>query len=145
GLDIFGEDVEEAGIAIQTGDPDGVLDPVPGSLAPVLWAGSPTAQVQVTVRMPDGSPSPFDARNVLARVAAQAAARGLTPCIALELEFFLIDAREPCPPLNPDYGGRLDGGQVYDIDVLRAFEPVVSGMCEAARALGAPAETVIAE
>src|SRR5690606_23624410 len=49
GLDIFGEDVEEAGIAIQTGDPDGVLDPVPGSLAPVLWAGSPTAQVQVTV------------------------------------------------------------------------------------------------
>ena len=145
GLDIFGEDVEEAGIAIQTGDPDGALDPVPGSLGPMLWAGSPTAQVQATIRMPDGSPSPFDARNVLARVAAQAAARGLTPVMALELEFFLIDAREPRPPMNPDYGGRLDGGQVFDLDVLRAFEPIVTRMCHAARALGAPAETVIAE
>ncbi len=145
GLDIFGEDVEEAGIAIQTGDPDGVLDPVPGSLRPVLWAGSPTAQAQVTIRMPDGSPCPFDARNVLARVAEQAAARGLTPVMALELEFFLIDAREPLPPMNPDYGGRLTANQVYDIDVLRAFEPVITEMAHAARALGAPAETVISE
>ncbi len=79
GLDIFGEDVEAAGIAIQTGDPDGVLDPVPGSLGPVLWAGRPTAQVQATIRMPDGSASGFDPRNVLAGVAAEAAARGLTP------------------------------------------------------------------
>lgn len=145
GLDIFGEDVEEAGIAIQTGDPDGVLDPVPGSLRPVLWAGSPTAQTQVTIRMPDGSPAPFDARNVLARVAGQAAARGLMPVVALELEFFLIDAREPIPPLNPDYGGRLSQNQVYDLDVLRAFEPVVTEMTRAARALGAPTETVISE
>lgn len=145
GLDIFGEDVEEAGIAIQTGDPDGTLDPVPGTLREVLWAGSPTAQVQVTIRMPDGSASPFDARNVLARVAAEATARGLTPVVALELEFYLIDAREPCPPVNPDYGGRLTQNQVYDLEVLRAFEPIVTEMCHAARALGAPAETVIAE
>ena len=145
GLDIFGEDVEEAGIAIQTGDPDGALDPVPGTLGPVLWAASPTAQVQATIRMPDGSLSPFDPRNVLARVAAQAAARGLTPCIALELEFFLIDAREACPPMHPDCGGRLAANQVYDLDLLREFEPVVSRIAAAARALGAPAETVIAE
>lgn len=145
GLDIFGEDVEEAGIAIQTGDPDGALDPVPGSLGPVLWAASPTAQAQATIRMPDGSVSAFDPRNVLAGVAAQAAARGLAPCMALELEFFLIDAREPCPPMSPDCGGRLVANQVYDLDVLRGFEPVISRIGAAARALGAPADTVIAE
>ncbi len=145
GLDIFGEDVEEAGIAIQTGDPDGALDPVPGSLGPMLWAGTPTAQVQATVRMPDGRVSAFDPRNVLARVAAEAEARGLTPCVALELEFFLIDPREPCPPMHPACGGRLAANQVYDLDLLRAFEPVVGRIATAARALGAPAETVIAE
>ncbi len=145
GLDIFGEDVDEAGIAIQTGDPDGPMVPVPGTLKPVQWAASPTAQLQVTVSMPDGSPSGFDPRLVLERVMKQASDRGLTPVIALELEFFLIDPREPLPPLNPDYGGRLEGGQVYDIDVMRAFEPVVTAMTDAAQVLGAPTETVIAE
>ena len=145
GLDIFGTDVEEAGIAVQTGDPDGALDPVPGSLGPMLWAGRPTAQVQATIRMPDGRLSPFDPRNVLARVAAEAAARGLTPCIALELEFFLIDPREPRPPMHPDCGGRLAENQVYDLNLLREFEPVISRIAAAARALGAAAETVIAE
>lgn len=145
GLDIFGNDVEEAGIAIQTGDPDGALDPVPGSLGPVMWAASPTAQVQATVRMPDGRPAPFDPRNVLASVVEKARAKGITPVMALELEFFLIDAREPLPPMNPDFGGRLAGGQVYDMDVMRAFEPVVTEMTRAAQALGAPTETVTAE
>ena len=145
GLDIFGEDVEEAGIAIQTGDPDGALDPVPGSLGPMLWAASPTAQVQGTIRMPDGAVSPFDPRNVLARVVEQASARGLTPCVALELEFFLIDPAEPCPPLHPTGGGRLADNQVYDLELLRAFEPVIARITAAARALGAPADTVIAE
>ncbi len=145
GLDIFGEDVEEAGIAIQTGDPDGALDPVPGSLGPMLWAARPTAQVQATIRMPDGALSDFDPRNVLARVVAEAATRGLTPCVALELEFFLIDPREPCPPMHPSGGFRLSANQVYDLELLRAFEPVIARMTEAAHALGAPAETVIAE
>ncbi len=75
----------------------------------------------------------------------QAAARGLTPCVALELEFFLIDPREPCPPMHPACGGRLAANQVYDLELLRAFEPVIARITAAAHALGAPAETVIAE
>ena len=145
GLDIFSEDVVEAGIAIQTGDPDGVVDPVPGTLGPALWCATPTAQVQGVVRMPDGQPAPFDPRNVLARVVEQARAQGITPVMALELEFYLIDPREPLPPMNPDVGGRQTGGQVYDMDVMRAFEPVVTRMTEAAQALGAPTETITAE
>jgi glutamine synthetase len=65
--------------------------------------------------------------------------------MALELEFFLIDPREPRPPVHPDCGGRLSDNQVYDLNLLREFEPVIGRIAAAARALGAPAETVIAE
>ncbi|MEM6904723.1 MAG: glutamine synthetase, partial [Pseudomonadota bacterium] len=88
-LDIFGSDTEEAGVAIERGDPDGVLVPVPGSLAPLPWAERPTAQVQVQVLEPDGSPCPYDPRQVLSRVIDRAEDRGLTPVMALELEFYL--------------------------------------------------------
>lgn len=145
GLDIFSEDVYEAGLAIQTGDPDGVLDPVPGTLGRMLWAESPTAQVQVTIRRADGAQADFDARNVLARVAAKVADAGLVPVTALEQEFYLLDLAEDLPPRNPVTGRRLAGGQVYDLDVGRAFTPLLNEMAEAARALGAETETMITE
>ena len=147
GLDIFGDDVYEAGLAIQTGDPDGPATAVPGSLGPMLWADEthPTAQVQVVPCLPDGTEAPYDPRNVLARVAERAAERGLTPVLALEQEFFLIDPTEPLPPLDPVSGRRLSGGQVYDLDVTRSFAPILHGIAEAAQALGATTETMITE
>ena len=144
-LDIFSADVYEAALAVQTGDPDGVLDPVPGTLGVMQWAETPTAQVQVTIRKTDGEIAEFDARNVLARVVARARDAGLTPVIALEQEFYLIDPQEDLPPRNPVTGQRLTLGQVYDLDVGRAFTPLLNRMAEAARALGAETETMIAE
>jgi glutamine synthetase len=44
GLDIFGNDVAESGNALEIGDPDGNLIPIDATLAPMLWAGRPTAQ-----------------------------------------------------------------------------------------------------
>ncbi|MEM9736001.1 MAG: glutamine synthetase family protein [Pseudomonadota bacterium] len=142
-LDIFGSDTEEAGVAIERGDPDGVLVPVPGSLAPLPWAERPTAQVQVQVLEPDGSPCPYDPRQVLSRVIDRAEDRGLTPVMALELEFYLIDADRPAPPAGP--GGALVEAQIYEMEVIRAFDPILSEIAEAARTLGAPVETAIAE
>lgn len=144
-LDVFSEDVYETGLAIQTGDPDGVVDVVAGSLRPMLWADPPCAQAQVTIRRPDGSPAGFDGRNVLAGVIDRAHASGLRPVLALELEFFLIDPRKPRPPVNPVAGGRLSAGQVYDLDITRAFAPVTAKIAEAAAALGAPIESQITE
>ncbi|MEM1299401.1 MAG: glutamine synthetase family protein [Pseudomonadota bacterium] len=144
-LDIFSEDVYEAGLAIQTGDPDGVLDPVPGTLGRMLWAETPTAQVQVTIRRANGTKAPYDARNVLARVASRVADAGLVAVTALEQEFYLIDLHEDLPPCDPVTGRRLAGGQVYNLDVGRAFTPLLTDMAEAARALGAETETMITE
>ncbi|MEM0987731.1 MAG: glutamine synthetase family protein [Pseudomonadota bacterium] len=145
GLDIFSEDVYAAGLAVQTGDPDGPLDAVPGTLGTMLWAVQPTAQVQVTIRLPDGRIAPFDPRNTLARVVERAASSGLRPFMALEQEFFLIDPSEPLPPLNPVTGERLVMGQVYDLDVGRAFAPVLAEIAEASQALGAKTEALVTE
>lgn len=147
GLDLFGDDVYEAGLAIQTGDPDGPVVAVPGSLGPMHWADPvhPTAQVQVVPCLPNGADAPYDPRNVLARMTEQVAERGLTAVLALEQEFFLIDPSDPLPPLDPVSGRRLSGGQVYNLDITRAFAPILHGISEAARALGATADTMITE
>lgn len=146
GLDIFGADCEEAGIALDKGDPDGALIPVASSLAPLTWAERPMAQIQCMLSAPDGDGvCGYDPRGVLARVAGRAAAMGLTPVMALELEFYLIDPQKPAPPVNPEAGGRLERAQIYDMGVMRSFEPVIAGITEAAQTLGAPAETAICE
>jgi glutamine synthetase len=146
GLDIFGADVAEAGIAIERGDPDGVLLPVAATLAPMPWAGRPTAQVQCMMTDAGGAEvCGYDPRGVLARVVGRAREMGLHPVMALELEFYLIDPNEPAPPVNPVAGGRLERSQIYDMEVMRAFEPVIAGISRAAVALGAPAETAICE
>ncbi|MEM8819554.1 MAG: glutamine synthetase family protein [Pseudomonadota bacterium] len=145
-LDIFSSDVPETGLAIERGDPDGSMIPIPGTIAEVLWADRPTMQIQCMLSEESGSAiSAYDPRGVLARVAQLAAGMGLRPVIALELEFYLVDPETACPPKNPQAGGRLGRSQVYDMDVMRAFEPVLADIAEAARALGAPAETVICE
>ena len=146
GLDIFGADVAEAGIAIEVGDPDGVLLPVAETLAPMLWAGRPTAQLQCMMTDAAGvEVCGYDPRGVLARVTGRAREMDLHPVMALELEFYLIDPSVPAPPINPVAGGRLERVQLYDMEVMRAFEPIMAGITRAAIALGAPAETTICE
>ena len=145
-LDIFGSDVPETGLALERGDPDGVLMAVPESLAPMLWADRPTAQIQCMMSDETGEgPSVYDPRAILARVVERAARRGFTAVMALELEFYLVDREAAMPPVNPLAGGRLSGVQLYDMEVMRAFEPVLADITDAARALGAPAETAICE
>jgi glutamine synthetase len=146
GLDIFGNDVAESGNALEIGDPDGNLIPIDATLAPMLWAGRPTAQLQCMMTDIGGAQvCGYDPRGVLARVTERASAMGYRPVMALELEFYLIDPKEPLPPVNPVAGGRLDRSQIYDMEVMRAFEPIIAGITRAAQALGAPAETVICE
>lgn len=146
GLDIFGSDVPESGIAIERGDPDGALTPVAATLAPMAWAARPTAQVICQMGETDGGPCAYDPRTVLARVTRCAAERGITATLAFELEFYLIDPARPAPPPGP--GGiplSHDRAQIYELETLRAFEPAVAAAMAAAREAGAPAETVIAE
>ena len=143
-LNLFGDDTEGVGLAIERGDPDGVLGAVPGTLHALPWAPG-RGQVQVQVAETDGQPAPYDPRNVLARVEAEADQMGLTPVMALEIEFYLVDAKAPRPPANPVAGGQMKAAQIYDMTTTAAFAPIIERICAAARALGAPADGAIAE
>lgn len=151
GLDIFGSDVGRSRIAIEIGDPDGALIPVPETLAPMLWTERPCAQVVATMTEPDRkTPAAIDPRSALARITERAAAAGLTPVVAVEIEFYLIDLerdadRRPQPPIPPGMAGRLYRQQIYDLTVSRAFDPLLAEINRAAQAAGAPADAAVCE
>ena len=85
--DITGNTVEETGLGYDIGDEDRICRPVPGSLRRVPWQDKPMAQC--LLQMEDGQGGLFEAnpREVLKRVVQSFKDRGLTPVVAVELEF----------------------------------------------------------
>lgn len=147
-LDIFSADVAKAGIALERGDPDGYGHVA--RFAPARWTGGHRALALMTMTDPDGTPTVYDPRQVLAAVEARYAARGWVPVIAPELEFYLTDARRDGtdraqPPLSPLTGERLRDPQLYLLTVQEPFSEILDDMIEAARALGCTADTALAE
>ncbi|HEU0222366.1 MAG TPA: glutamine synthetase family protein [Paracoccaceae bacterium] len=147
-LDILSSDVAKAGIALERGDPDGFGHVA--RFAPATWTGGRRALALMTMTDPDGSPTVYDPRQALARVAERYEARGLTPVIAPELEFYLIDAKRDAteraqPPISPLTGERLRDPQVYRLSVQEPFSGILDEMIEAARTLGCSADTALAE
>ena len=149
-LDIASEDVAEARIAVEVGDPDGVGWPIPHALGRALWTERPTAVALMTMTMPDGvTPCPYDPRQALAGVTARLAEKGYTAVVAPELEFYLVDAEtdeagRAMPPRGVG-GDRLESAQVYMLDVKYAFADLLADIDAAAKALGAPADAATAE
>ena len=150
-LDIWGDDVPAVGIALEKGDPDGICLPVPGTLAMVPWACEPTAQVLVSMKdLITGEDCEYDTRSTLARMQQRFTDQGLTPVVATELEFYLIDREatatgHPQGPKIPGQGERLTESQVYNMDVIATFEPVLAEIYEACKIQKIPAETTISE
>jgi glutamine synthetase len=149
-LDVWGCDVIEAGLAIGTGDPDGICLPVEGSLVPVTWLTRPTQQVLLNMVEQNGQPFYADPRQVLARVMGFYKNAGLTPVMATELEFYFIDRRRtPRDPVSPPFSseGRWQGWQtqVLSIAELHSFEPVLADIFHACEVQNVPADTVVRE
>ena len=140
---ILGEEVPESGLGIVVGDPDGVLVPVPGTLRPVPWSAG-AAQVLVEMTDLDGLVSPMSPRAVLARVLDRFAARGLSPVVATELEFYVIAGREAAdaPPVPPEPS---PVAQNYCLEVLARHEDLLAEILAACRAQGLATDTLIAE
>ena len=140
-LDAIGENHDPEGRGFSDGDPDSLGKVIPGSLKPMPWAQEPTGQVMMTFSEADGSPYPFEPRNVLAAVAARLAALGLTPVVAFELEFYLIDRQRladgsPQPPLSPRSGKRMSGAQVYGMHEVEDFSKVIGEITRCCEAQG---------
>jgi len=150
GLDIWGREVEETEIHLETGDRDGLCWPVPGTLRPVPWSTRPAAQVLITMFEPDGTargrPWRLDPRQQLAAVVDRLAARGICACVAFELEFYLLKQAPPGAPPEPVFPATGEARQnMYAMSDLDALAPVLHDMRAACAAQGLPADTVISE
>ncbi|HNB27762.1 MAG TPA: glutamine synthetase family protein [Alphaproteobacteria bacterium] len=149
-LDATGEDLDPGGRSELRGDPDGNAWPVAGTLVPVPWAPEPTAQVLLTMPEQANQPCLVDPRQVLAGLAARFARRGLTPVVAVEMEFYLMDRKrgtmgEPLPPISPATGEPDNSRQLYSIAGLDIYADFVRDVAAAAKAQNIPASTAIAE
>jgi glutamine synthetase len=148
--DIWGQDVEAAGLAFGTGDPDGFCFPVAHSIAPVTWAKLPTAQMLVSMVDDDGQPFFADPRAMLQRQVEALAARGLTANVAIELEFYLLadgpGAPRPVRLAQPGDGENpFHPGNVLSIESLCEQEGFMNDLAAACRAQGLPDEAILHE
>jgi glutamine synthetase len=90
-LDIWGEDIEDSPLVFEMGDADGILRPTERGFMPMPWLEAPTALLPIWMFRENGQPYEGDPRHALRAVVDRYKARGLTPVVAMELEFFLID------------------------------------------------------
>lgn len=149
-LDVWGRDVNDAGLAEGTGDPDGICRAVPGTLARVGWLKRPTAQVLLSMQNAAKENFFADPRQVLARVLQRFKDLKLTPVVATELEFYLIDpvrsALDPVRPPNTREGRWHTGQtQVLSIAELQDFEEVFLEIAAVCREQSVPADTTLRE
>jgi hypothetical protein len=150
-LDVHGHGHNAAGLGSTDGDPDAVGFPIPGTLVPVPWASSPTAQCLLDMRdAKTNEPLWFDPRKILGDVVAGLHAQGLYPVVACELEFYLIDSertekggirpsrlkRTSAPPHSP---------QNLGLDAVEEYADFISAVESAASLQHIPATTAVAE
>ncbi len=119
-------------------DRDMLLQPDASTLRPVPWASDPAACVILDCTRRDGTPVETAPRQVLRSVLALYEAKGWTPVVAPEVEFYLInphsDANEEVEPPQGRLGWTETGKQPFSIDSMNDFVPFIDTVyayCEA--------------
>ena len=149
GLDIWGREVMETGLHVDTGDRDGFCRAVPGSLKPVAWAGRPTAQAILEMWTEENKPFFADPRRRLATIVERLAEAGLIATCAFELEFYLVNpdsaahVADPTPVLQGQSGP--DRQNMYGLADLSDFEDLFSDIRAYGAAQDLPIDTIVSE
>ena len=150
-LDIEGGTVEASGLGFADGDADRPCMPIPGTLVPVPWAQADgVAQLQLTMHEHDGSPFFGDPRHLLGEVLARFTHHGLTPVVAIEYEFYLVDSQrdaqgQPQPPRGPLTGRREFRTQINSMTDLNEYSTLLAEIDRVAHLQNVPATSALAE
>jgi glutamine synthetase len=150
-LDIWGYDNDEfTGISMTLGDPDGICVPDKRTLATMPWAPKGSKQVLATMHTLEGEPHFICPRAILSRVLKRFDALGLTPVVATELEFYVMEGDwrgldRPMPPKALTYRGEPNGYQLYDMRATAAMDAYLDTLREYADTMGLPADAITAE
>jgi glutamine synthetase len=130
-------------------DRDMHLRPDPSTVRIVPWATDPTAQVIHDCYDRDGHLVPYAPRSVLRRVCELYAAKGWSPVVAPELEFYLVARNtDPDVPLKPPIGrsGRSETSrQAYSIDAVNEFDPLFEDVYDYCEKMELNVDTLIHE
>jgi len=99
---------------------------------------------------PDGGMFSANPREVLKNVVKRFTDKGLTPVVAVELEFYLLDSEltvdgRPQTSINPATGVRNNTTQVYYMQDLNDYQEFTDAVADACRAQQIPADTAVAE
>jgi glutamine synthetase len=149
-VDITGQDTVETGLVWEDGDADRSMKPIPGTLVRTPWGGDHAAQFLVDFYELDGTPHDLDPRHVLGRVIDRYTTDGLTPVLAVELEFYLVDPRRArdgkVRPARPGYSRDTPRNvEVYGLRELDDFRPFFDALYAATDVQGLPLESAISE
>jgi glutamine synthetase len=146
-LDIWGEDIDDSPLVFEQGDQDGVLKPTERGFVPMPWLEAPTALLPIWMFRENGLPYEGDPRHALQSVVNRFKARGLTPVVAMELEFFLIDdsGKTLQVPPSPRSGKRRKAAETLSIRALDAFDTFFTDLYDACEAMDIPADTSTSE
>jgi glutamine synthetase len=148
GLDVWGREVVETGLHIETGDQDGYCRATRGTLSIVPWAKRKTAQVLLQTFTPEGEPYLADPRQVLKKKIAEVNAKGFFPVVAFELEFYLLDPQTEWTDGMPGPVGATAGPdrlRMYGLDDLAEHADLFDMIRDAADAQDLPIDTIIKE
>jgi glutamine synthetase len=149
-LDVPGATVQATGLGFDEGDADRPCMPVAGTLVDIPWLDHDAAQAQVSMYERDGTPFRLDPRHLLTQTLARFTRLGLTPVVAIELEFYFIDRAltaqgMPQPPASPLTGRREFRTQINSMLDLDAYAKVLAAIDAACQAQRVPSTTALAE
>ena len=134
----------------QTGDSDALVLAVAGTLVATPWAGPAAGQFLASFYDLDRTPHDLDPRHILHAVVERLTAIGLTPVVAVELEFYLVEKTRDAdghlrPARIPSTGNTPSDNQVYGIRDMDDYRPFLDALYAGADAQNIPLESAITE
>ena len=150
-VDVMGNTEDPMGYGFSDGDPDAFAVPVAGTLCPVPWLSGNKSQVLCEFAgSVDGKPLWYEPRQILKKVVGRFADLGITPVLAVELEFYLLAAERatdgtPSAAASPRSGLNEASGKVLSLDKLDEFDTVLGEIESACRLQRIPTTSMISE
>jgi len=149
-LDIEGQNCLNMSYGSRDGDPDFAVFGQAETLSLIPWSSRPSAQIVGSMVDDEGDGYFGDPRQALRKAAEPLQAMGLTPTVAVELEFYLLDGRlgrDGAPRLAsiPDLRRRPKGAQAYLMDDLGDYSAMLQEIEAACAVQGIPADVTTSE
>lgn len=130
-------------------EPDLTLVPDFDTASAAPWTAYGTLQVIHTAQDPAGNPVPISPRNVLKRVVDLYAARGWSPVVAPEMEFYLTarntDYGQEIAPMVGRTGRKAAARQSYSLSAVDEYGAVIDDIYNFAEAQGFEIDGIVQE